>query len=106
MPVVPYYCGRPACVWIAAMSGPEEVKVPAPSAAASAVTGTSAGSTRSVAPAPRPNAPMSHCAFTVAAPTAGPWATWASNWFAPHCQPLAANGRYARSAVRIPLPAA
>ena len=94
MPVVPYYCGRPARIWIAAMSGPEEAKARA--AAASAVTGTSPASAGPVPPAPRPKVPEDTRAFSVTVPVASPWATWASNWFVPHCQPSPANHRKAQ----------
>jgi hypothetical protein len=82
MPVVPYYCGRPARTWIEALSGHRFAQQTAASATAPA-------SLASQAPlaSPRPAAPpvRQRTHQEVSAPTvttaAGPWSTWASHWF-------------------------
>ena len=50
MPVVPYYLGRPAQAWIAAMSGPARATTENSCAAASLATGTSPASPRPAVP--------------------------------------------------------
>jgi hypothetical protein len=54
MPVVPYYLGRPAQAWIAAMSGPARATTQNSCAATSLATGTFPASPRPAVPAAPP----------------------------------------------------
>ena len=100
MPVVPYYHGRPACVWTAAMSGPAPATTRNPTAAAPSPA------------SPRPVAPTAHrmtleetSAPVVTAGDTSAWEAWASNWFTPHRQILRssqpASGPVARTGSRL-----
>jgi hypothetical protein len=91
MPVVPYYCGRPARTWIVASSGRDDARALRPPAAASPVAGPPPAAQVS-----RPKAPEACGALAATVPTADPWAAWASNWFVPHRQPPAVDGHKAQ----------
>jgi hypothetical protein len=86
MPVVPYYRGRPAHVWITALTGHRPVQeTPANDPAAASPDGQTPPAS------PRPTTPPAQLskhpeagARSLATASAGPWTTWASHWFTPH----------------------
>ena len=78
MPVVPYYQGLPASIWITAMSGPSR-------AAANPADDTCPAGPQPAAPATRRSASAGTSAR--AAASIGGWEAWAANWFTPGRQP-------------------
>ena len=80
MPVVPYYQGRPACIWTTAMSGRMRA------AAANPAGGTSPAGRQPAIPAgAQRSAPAG--ISTRAVVSASPWEAWAANWFTPDRRP-------------------
>jgi hypothetical protein len=77
MPVIPYYCGRPASTWTAAGSGSSRA------AAADLAAVTSPASPRPAAPAVPRRMPEETSVPAATAARIGPWETWAGNWFRP-----------------------
>lgn len=83
MPVVPYYRGRPARTWIAAMSGRSLTETAADTSAAPSPN------VRTVPASPRPTesaAPEGTQPGADAAAIASAWSAWASHWFMPQAQ--------------------
>jgi hypothetical protein len=78
MPVVPYYQGRPASIWITALSAPAR-------AAANQADGAAPAGLQPAAPAARRRVPAGTGAR--AAASASGWEAWAANWFTPDRQP-------------------
>jgi hypothetical protein len=85
MPVVPYYCGRPARTWIAAIFGHRLAQQTAASApaAASLARQTPLASPRPTAPPIQQRTHQEASTLTVTT-AASPWSIWASHWFTPH----------------------
>ena len=81
MPAVPYYLGRPAGFWTAAMSGPTRAT------AANLAAVTSEVSPRAAAPAARRRTPEETGAPAATCVSNCVWEAWASNWFTPRRQP-------------------
>ena len=81
MPVVPYYRGRPARVWTAAMSGP------ARAAAESSSAATPLASPEPAAPPVQGRTREEASAHAATAASASAWELWASHWFTPHRRP-------------------
>jgi hypothetical protein len=79
MPVAPYYHGRPARIWTAAMSGP------ARAAAESSSAATPPASPEPAAPSVQRRTGEEASAPAATAATA--WEAWASHWFTPHRRP-------------------
>jgi hypothetical protein len=77
MPVVPYYQGRPACIWIKCMSRP--VRAGAPRLAGASLATWPAATT-----AAQRKAPAGTNAHATASASA--WEAWAANWFTPRRQ--------------------
>jgi hypothetical protein len=86
MPVVPYYNGRPAHVWIAAVAGrrPGQETAASEPAAASPNGQTPPAGPRPTAPSAQQSTHPEAGARFLAVASAGPWTTWASHWFTPH----------------------
>jgi hypothetical protein len=101
MPVVPYYQGRPARTWIAAISGHR----PAQQTAASAPAPASLARQTPLA-SPRPTAPPvqqrthQEVRTSMVTTAASPWSTWASHWFTPHGRSWPAHDSGQRSAAK------
>jgi hypothetical protein len=71
MPVVPYYQGRPASIWVTAMSGPTRA------AAATSADDTSPASQQPAEPVAGRRMPVESSAHATASTSA--WEAWASN---------------------------
>jgi hypothetical protein len=86
MPVVPYYSGRPAHVWIAATAGRRPVQETAASEPPAAPQNgqTPPASPRPTTPPAQQSTRQEAGSRSLAAASAGPWTTWASHWFTPH----------------------
>jgi hypothetical protein len=79
MPAPAYYRGRPACFWIAIMSGPGRAREANQDAASPA-------SQRPAAAAARQRTPGETTSPVSTAAAASAWEDWAGNWFTPHRQ--------------------
>jgi hypothetical protein len=86
MPVVPYYRGRPAHVWITAVTGRRSMQEAAANepAMASPDGRTPPASSRPTTPPAQQSTHQEPGASSPATASVGPWTTWASHWFTPH----------------------
>jgi hypothetical protein len=84
MPVVPYYRGRPARAWVAAMSGRSPAETAADTSAGPSPDGqTVPASLRPTASAAQERTQQGADAATIATASASAWSAWASYWFIP-----------------------